>query len=87
MHIEAVGNKLKAARNANDLSKDRYDKGVSGYLEVLDSERTLFSVELEMSNLLTEYLNAYVRLYKALGGGWVTPEEKESTANLPESET
>ena len=40
------------------------------YLEVLDSERSLFTAELEDSVTRRQYLNAIVELYKALGGGW-----------------
>jgi multidrug efflux system outer membrane protein len=70
--MEATERKLKAARSAAFLSKERYDKGVTSYLEVLDTERTLFSVELELSELKQIYLNTYVTLYKALGGGWAS---------------
>ncbi|WDP83967.1 MAG: efflux transporter outer membrane subunit [Desulfobacter sp.] len=71
----AAGRKVAAAENAADLSFERYDKGVSSYLEVLDSERTLFSVRLEFSQINQLFLGAYVKLYKALGGGWVLPDE------------
>ena len=71
----AVERKLKAAKNANRLAKLRYDKGVSSYLEVLDTERSLFSAQLELSELKQQYLNGYVKLYKALGGGWLNKEE------------
>ena len=74
---EATERRLKAAANANFLSKERYDKGVTSYLEVLDSERNLFEVELRNSELLQQVFNAYVRLYQALGGGWMTKEEME----------
>lgn len=74
--LEAVKNKLVAARNAATLSRERYDKGVTSYLEVLETERTLFDVELEFSQLRKDYLNAYVKLYKALGGGWISKDEK-----------
>jgi len=57
------------------LAKLRYDKGVSSYLEVLETERALFSAELEFSQLKQQYLNGYVKLYKALGGGWITKED------------
>ncbi len=75
--VAAITRQLKAARNANELSKHRYDKGVSSYLEVLDTERTLFSTDLQHSERRQQYLNAYVNLYKALGGGWVTTEEQD----------
>ncbi len=71
----AIERQQKAAKNANELSKERYDKGVSSYLEVLDTERTLFSAELQLSELQQRYLSAYVYLYKALGGGWITKGE------------
>ncbi len=71
----AVERKEKAAKNANRLAKLRYDKGVSSYLEVLENERALFSAELELSELKQQYLKGYVKLYKALGGGWMTKEE------------
>ena len=59
-----------AARNAARLSRARYDGGVVDYLEVLDTERTLFNAELAQSETLQLYYNAIVRLYGALGGGW-----------------
>ena len=74
--LTAIDRQLKASQNANNLSKERYDKGVSSYLEVLDTERTLFSTDLQQSQVQQQYLNAYVNLYKALGGGWITKEEQ-----------
>ncbi len=71
----AVQRKYKAASNAAALSKMRYDKGVTSFLEVLDTERELFSVELERSELNQLFLTSYVRLYKALGGGWLSKEQ------------
>jgi multidrug efflux system outer membrane protein len=81
--IIAIGRKLKAAKNAAALSKLRYDKGVTSFLEVLDTERELFSVALEHSEVNQLYHNAYVKLYKALGGGWLSKEEMEQAQNQP----
>jgi len=83
--ISAVQRKFIAAENAATLSKMRYDKGVTSYLEVLDTERTLFDVGLELSELKQQFYNAYVRLYKALGGGWITKKEMEQTQNQQDS--
>ena len=80
---DAVKRKYDAAKNANMLSKLRYDKGATSYLEVLDSERTLFAVGLELSELEQQYHNAYVKLYKALGGGWLSEEEMEKAQQPP----
>jgi multidrug efflux system outer membrane protein len=73
--LEAKSRQFLAAKNANRLSKMRYDLGVTSYLEVLESERTLFNVELELSETKQLTLNSYIKLYKALGGGWISKEE------------
>ena len=70
-----------AAKNAETLSRMRYNGGVTSYLEVLESERTLFSAELELSELERLSLNSYIRLYKALGGGWISKEEYVDAKN------
>ena len=78
--VASVSRQQKAAKNANDLARERYDQGVTSYLEFLDAERTLFSVELDLSELRQLYLRAYVKLYKALGGGWITKAEMAPAA-------
>ena len=80
-HLQA-----KAARNAERLSRARYDAGFVDYLEVLESNRSLFTAELNESSSLQETLNAHVGLYKALGGGWTPPEPEEIEQEI-DSET
>ncbi len=67
---EAQTRRALAAKNAARLSRARYDGGVVDFLEVLDTERTLFNAELAQTETLQLYYNAIVRLYAALGGGW-----------------
>jgi len=69
-----------AAMNAEILSYERYDKGQTSYLEVLESQRQSFEAQLARSNTKASLLNAYVALYKALGGGWLSPEEEKAAA-------
>ncbi|SFP61969.1 efflux transporter outer membrane subunit [Pseudomonas borbori] len=61
---------LEAARTAARLSRARYDGGLVSYLEVLDSDRSLFQAELLESQTRQQQLSAVVGLYRALGGGW-----------------
>ena len=68
--VVARENQEKAATSAAMLSRARYDGGVTSYLEVLESERSLFRAELLASSTRREQLVSYVTLYKALGGGW-----------------
>jgi len=68
--VVARENQQKAAASATMLSRARYNGGVTSYLEVLESERSLFRAELLASSTHREQLVSYVTLYKALGGGW-----------------
>jgi multidrug efflux system outer membrane protein len=72
---EAREAQVTAAQSATTLSRARYDGGVTSYLEVLESERSLFRAELLASSTRREQVVAIVSLYKALGGGWTTEEE------------
>ncbi len=65
-----VERQVAASANAAKLSKQRYDGGITSYLEVLDAERTLFEIELYHTDLQKRRLGAYTELYKVLGGGW-----------------
>lgn len=71
---------VESSKNAAKLSKERYDGGVTSYLEVLEADRTLFNIELYHSDLLQRRMSAYVNLYKTLGGGWTTNVSEEETA-------
>jgi outer membrane protein, multidrug efflux system len=66
---------LDAAENASRLSRERYYQGVTSYLEVIENQRVEFDANLAYSENYQRFLNAYVNLYKSLGGGWVTDEE------------
>lgn len=74
--VNARNKQMAAATNAAMLSQKRYDGGVTSYLEVLDSERSMFEAELAASQSLKNQFDAYIMLYKALGGGWILPEDK-----------
>jgi outer membrane protein TolC len=52
----------------------RYRGGVSGYLEVLDTDTRLFNDELRLSQAQLDELVGAITLYKAVGGGWLSEE-------------
>jgi multidrug efflux system outer membrane protein len=66
---EALVNSL---RDAARLANIRYRGGVTSYLEVLDTERQLFDAELALAQAQRDEVLAVVRLYRALGGGWMS---------------
>ncbi len=73
--------RYKAATNAEMLSENRYSQGETSYLEVLDSQRQSFNAQLSYTQTRADLLSSYIALYKALGGGWLSPEEENSAAN------
>jgi multidrug efflux system outer membrane protein len=73
---------MAAARSAAALSRARYNGGVTSYLEVLESERSLFRTELQASATRRQQVVSVVTLYKALGGGWAAEEESQAPDEL-----
>ena len=65
---------VNSARAALRLATRRYDAGYSGYLEVLDAQRTLNISELLLIRNRQALLSADVDLMTSLGGGW-TPAQ------------
>jgi len=59
-----------AAGKALGLARLRYDAGYSGYLEVLDAQRTANDAQLAQIAARQARLASAVELFKALGGGW-----------------
>jgi len=53
------------------IAQNRYNNGYSSYLDVLDAQRTLFSVQTSVVQAKNNLLLAQIDLYKALGGGWL----------------
>ena len=73
--LEARRAHVAAAQNAEYLSGERYDKGVTSFLEIIESQRQSFEAQLALSETTQQLFNGYVKLYKALGGGWLSEEE------------
>lgn len=62
---------VNSAREALRLATRRYEAGYSGYLEVLDSQRSANVSELLVIRNRQVLLGAEVDLMTALGGGWL----------------
>ncbi len=60
----------EAARSAADLASAQYQSGLVDFQVVLDSQRSLLSVEDQLSSSTGNIASNLVRVYKALGGGW-----------------
>lgn len=70
--VQTLERRVATLRRGVELARERYENGYSDYLEVLDTERSLFSAELQLASAQGDYHRAIVNLYRALGGDWVT---------------
>jgi NodT family efflux transporter outer membrane factor (OMF) lipoprotein len=65
---------VDAARQATRVATERYDRGLTDFLNVLDAERQQFALEQQRAEVVRLAGDSFVALYKALGGGW-PPDE------------
>ena len=61
---------VKDLQESVEVSLMRYRGGTANYLNVLDSQRSLFQAELTLAQARNNEYQSLVQLYKALGGGW-----------------
>ena len=57
----------------------RYDNGVASYLDALDAQRSLFTVQQALVQTRLAQLQSQVTLYKVLGGGWTNTPAASAT--------
>jgi multidrug efflux system outer membrane protein len=66
----ALEQALASSRDTQRLAQERYDKGLSSYLEVVEADRTVLRVQLVLAQTDSQQRVTLAALSKALGGGW-----------------
>jgi NodT family efflux transporter outer membrane factor (OMF) lipoprotein len=61
---------MVASERAVSLASQRYDRGLTDFLNVVDAERQEYELENEYAATQQSAADAFVSLYRALGGGW-----------------
>jgi NodT family efflux transporter outer membrane factor (OMF) lipoprotein len=61
---------MVASERAVSLAQQRYERGLTDFLNVVDAERQQFTLEDEYTAAEQSAAEAFIYLYKALGGGW-----------------
>ena len=69
------------AASAANLTRLKYKAGLLDFSDVLNAEQKLLSAEDELALSEGETVANFVRLYKALGGGWSAFDGEESNAD------
>jgi outer membrane protein TolC len=89
--LAAEAQQQTAAVDATDrllsLAKNRYQAGVTSYLEVTTAQSAAFANQRTAVDLLTRRMLASVSLIKALGGGWRVSDLPYGGASLAQRET
>ncbi|MGO9689265.1 MAG: efflux transporter outer membrane subunit [Syntrophobacteraceae bacterium] len=61
---------LAASQQAVSLATERYDRGLTDALNVIDAERQEYTLEQQYVSSHQTAAEQYIGLYRALGGGW-----------------
>jgi NodT family efflux transporter outer membrane factor (OMF) lipoprotein len=68
--LKNLGDALIAAQRAVELATQRYNRGLTDYLNVVDAERELYDIQEEYAQAQVAEGDQFVQLYRSLGGGW-----------------
>jgi NodT family efflux transporter outer membrane factor (OMF) lipoprotein len=77
MSLDKLGTALTAGQRAVTLASERYDRGVTDFLNVVDAERQEYVLEEQYAETQVAAAEQFIELYRSLGGGW------ESYQKLP----
>ena len=72
-----LGDSVKSAQHAVDLSMIQYREGATGFQRVLDSQQQLLAQQDQYTTAKGNIVLNLVSTYKALGGGWQIREGKD----------
>ena len=75
--LAKLGSALVAGQRAVTLANERYERGVTDFLNVVDAERQEYDLEEQYAATQAAAAEQFIELYRALGGGW------ESYQKLP----
>jgi NodT family efflux transporter outer membrane factor (OMF) lipoprotein len=68
--LRNLGEALAASQRAVSLASQRYDRGLTDFLNVVDAERQQYDLEEQYAVAQVVVGEQFVALYKGLGGGW-----------------
>jgi multidrug efflux system outer membrane protein len=74
---------VQSTSDSYRLSDARYRRGVENYLNVLDSQRSLYSAQQDLITVRLSRVANLVTLYKVLGGGWLKETAVAQAAPAP----
>jgi multidrug efflux system outer membrane protein len=70
---EVARDAVASASRAQRIAQVRYNAGATGYLDAIDAQRSLLSIQRLETQIKGARATSTVALIRALGGGWDTP--------------
>jgi len=61
---------LVASQRAVTLADERYERGLTDFLNVVDAERQEYDIEEQYAGAQVAAAEQFIELYRSLGGGW-----------------
>jgi NodT family efflux transporter outer membrane factor (OMF) lipoprotein len=68
--VAKLGDALVASQRAVTLANERYTRGLTDFLNVVDAEREEYDIEEQYSAAQVGADEQFIALYRSLGGGW-----------------
>lgn len=68
--LAILANAVRSSQRASALAQQRFEAGLTDFLQVLDADRTLLDAENQLALGHTAAATALVAVYKAIGGTW-----------------
>ena len=79
---QSLAQAVAASQLAVQLADERYHKGLTTFLDVLQTQQTLYQTQRDLVDSAAKFSTDLVTLYKALGGGWQTEAIVSDTVQL-----
>jgi NodT family efflux transporter outer membrane factor (OMF) lipoprotein len=68
--LDKLETALTASQRAVTLANERYERGLTDFLNVVDAQRQEYEIEEQYTSAQVAAAEEFVELYRSLGGGW-----------------
>jgi NodT family efflux transporter outer membrane factor (OMF) lipoprotein len=68
--VGKLGDAMLASQSAVTLANERYERGLTDFLNVVDAQRQEYDIEEQYAEAQVNADEQFIALYRSLGGGW-----------------
>jgi NodT family efflux transporter outer membrane factor (OMF) lipoprotein len=68
--VGKLGDAMLASQRAVTLANERYERGLTDFLNVVDAQRQEYDIEEQYAEAQVSADEQFIALYRSLGGGW-----------------